>query len=553
MTPDQTTDQPTDQRRPGEQPNRLATLPLFCAPTAPVQPQAPTALAHPSPVTLRSVPARPVMPSHLMPSVMPSSSPDRPGDVALPPPAPALRPVVPPAQPVEQAASGLLDWGQVRAFRQQAAELLTAQLRDRAGLDEPSRREIGRALIVAMLNDHTDTLIGQGSPAPTPAAQAAMLTAVFDSLFSLGRLQSLVDTPGVENVEIRGFDQVHLVYGDGAVQVGPPVADSDEELIETLAFLAAQAGRSFTPLNWELDLRLHGGHRLAARAWRCPRPTVVIRVHRYIDVDLSDLQRLGMIDGVLMEFLRAAVRAGKAIVVSGAQGVGKTLLVRALCNELDPWESIATIETEFELHLDELPHRHYRVTPYEGRPGSGERGLDGRSAGEVTLNGLLYSVLRTNVSRIIVGEVRGPEVIPMLKAAQSSTGTLSTTHATSARAALERLATCALESGPHVTSEFAYQLLAGGIDLIVQIGMRDETHTGGRKHRYITEVLEVGPGENGRPAVSDVFTAGLDGRAVPRTRPSFLADLQRTGFDPAWLEQNHGTWSDSTWTSGERR
>jgi len=205
---------------------------------------------------------------------------------------------VPPAQPVEQAASGLLDWGQVRAFRQQAAELLTAQLRDRAGLDEPSRREIGRALIVAMLNDHTDTLIGQGSPAPTPAAQAAMLTAVFDSLFSLGRLQSLVDTPGVENVEIRGFDQVHLVYGDGAVQVGPPVADSDEELIETLAFLAAQAGRSFTPLNWELDLRLHGGHRLAARAWRCPRPTVVIRVHRYIDVDLSDLQRLGMIGRV---------------------------------------------------------------------------------------------------------------------------------------------------------------------------------------------------------------------------------------------------------------
>jgi hypothetical protein len=184
--------------------------------------------------------------------------------------------------------------------------------------------------------------------------------------------------------------------------------------------------------------------------------------------------------------------------------------------------------------------------PYEGRPGSGERGLDGRSAGEVTLDRLLHSVLRTNVSRIIVGEVRGPEVIPMLKAAQSSTGTLSTTHAHSARAAIERLATCALESGPHVTSEFAYLLIAGGIDLIVQIGVQDDTHAGGRKHRYVTEVLEVAQGENGRPALSDVFTPGPDGRAVPRTHPSFLTDLQRAGFDPAWLDQTAGTWTGST-------
>ncbi len=173
----------------------------------------------------------------------------------------------------------------------------------------------------------------------------------------------------------------------------------------------------------------------------------------------------------------------------------------------------------------------------------------GRSPGGCCVCGLLYSVLRTNVSRIIVGEVRGPEVIPMLKAAQSSTGTLSTTHAHSARAAIERLATCALESGPHVTSEFAYLLIAGGIDLIVQIGMQDDTHTGGRKHRYVSEVVEVAQGENGRPALSDVFTPGPDGRAVPRTRPSFLAELQSAGFDPVWLDQTNGTWPDSSITS----
>jgi pilus assembly protein CpaF len=452
-----------------------------------------------------------------------------------------------------------VDWAQVRAFRQQAAELLTGQLRDRTGLDETSRREIGRALIVAMLRDHADSLLAEGGQPPSPAQEHALAVAVFDALFGLGRLQPLVDDPEVENVEITGCDQVHLVYGDGRVQPGPPVADSDEELIETLAFLAARSGgrsgsgeRAFSPANPILDLTLHGGARLAARAWITPRPTVVIRRHRLTDVDLDDLRALGMLDDALVAFLSAAVRAGKTIVVSGAQGAGKTTLVRALCNEMDPWERIGTIETEYELHLHELPDRHRRVVAHEARPGTGERTADGRAAGEVTLDDLLYSSLRLNLSRVIVGEVRGREVIPMFKAMQAGAGSLSTTHAHDARAAIERLVTCALEAGPHVTQDFAYLQIASHIDLIVHIGMHTETAhrngvptgAGGRKHRYVSQVIEPARGEGGRPAVTDVFAPGPDGRAMPRTRPSFLPDLQRAGFDPAWLDTASGTWPD---------
>jgi Flp pilus assembly CpaF family ATPase len=281
-----------------------------------------------------------------------------------------------------------------------------------------------------------------------------------------------------------------------------------------------------------MDKRLDGGGRLAASAWVSPRPQVSIRLNRLKDIDLDGLIGFGLLDTGLASFLQAAVRAKKSIVVSGQQSAGKTTLVRALCNELDPMEPIGTIESDFELHLHELPDRHRLVRAWEGRPGSGERGPDGRRVGEVTLDELVYHSLRFNLSRTIVGEVRGPEIIAFLKAMQSGYGSLSTTHAHSARAAIERLVTCALEAGPHITEQFAYRQIAQHIDLIVQITLEDSSARGGRR-RYISEVIAVEPGEHGQPAVTDVYRPGEDGRATPGTLPQWLSGLARHGFDVA--------------------
>ena len=77
-----------------------------------------------------------------------------------------------------------------------------------------------------------------------------------------------------------------------------------------------------------------------------------------------------------------------------------------MCAEIDPLEAIGTFETEYELHLHELPDRHRIVHPWEARPGSGERGADGRQAGEFTLDEALVDSFRFNLARQIVGEVR---------------------------------------------------------------------------------------------------------------------------------------------------
>ena len=186
-----------------------------------------------------------------------------------------------------------------------------------------------------------------------------------------------------------------------------PVADSDEELLDFLQFMASRADnpRPFSPSQPSLHLRLEDGSRLAA-AQDTARPSVVIRRHRVRRVTLADLVDWRTLSPVMASFLAAAMRARRSIVVSGGQGDGKTTLVRALCAEIGPYEAIGTFETEYELHLHELRDRHKIVHAWEARPGSGERGPDGRAAGEYSMDAQLSDSYRYNLSRQIVGEIR---------------------------------------------------------------------------------------------------------------------------------------------------
>jgi Flp pilus assembly CpaF family ATPase len=442
-------------------------------------------------------------------------------------------PVRPPVSAVRHRGRGDgVDWGLVRALRQQAADQLAAALREREGLDETARHELGRSIVLNLLSEHADEALTMGAETFTAEEQQQLAAAVFDALFGLGRLQPLVDDPDVENIEINGHDNVVVQYGDGRIEEGPPVADSDEELIDTLTFLASRSQsneRPFSPSRPELHLRLDDGSRLAAWAWITPRPAAVIRRHRLRAITLEDLVGLDMISPGLASFLSAAVKAKKAIVVAGPQGAGKTTLLRALCAELDPWERIGTIETEHELHLHELPEQHRRVVTWEARPGSGERGPDGRPTGEITVADITYGSWRANLSRLIVGEVRGHEILSMFEAMQGGAGSLSTTHAHSGRAAIERLVTLSTKLG--APTDFAYRQVAEHIDLIVQIALDTQSGANPRRDRHVCEIVAVEPGENGQPAVTDVYKPGPDGRAVPGTLPQWLTGLAAHGFD----------------------
>lgn len=443
------------------------------------------------------------------------------------------------SRPAPRPFAGDLDWRVVAALRQQASDRLAAALGGGVGrVDLPVQRSTGREIIRDLIEAETADRVTAGVPAWSPAEQSAMAAAVENALFGLGRLQPLVDDDAVENIIITGHDRVTLELTDGRLVPGPPVADSDAELVDFLVFLASRSeanARPFSEAQPRLHLRLDGGARLAAAAWVTPRPSVVIRRHRLQRVNLSDLVALGAMSQVTASFLSAAVKARRSIVVAGAQGAGKTTLVRALCAEIPPHEAIGTFETEYELHLHELPELHPIVVAWEARPGSGERGADGRAAGEFTLAEALFDSFRFNLSRQIVGEVRGHEILAMLKAMESGAGSISTTHARSAEGAIAKLVTCAMEAGPHVTHDYAVRAIAAAIDIVVHVQMETTPNPDGtwRRSRWVSEVATLTPGEQGTGyAIQHAFRTPPGQReAAPYVLDDDYRGLAANGFD----------------------
>lgn len=431
------------------------------------------------------------------------------------------------------AVEGELDWELVRSLRVAASGQLMRALEGSSATSVAEQHRLGRRIIADLVVEEVAQQARAGVRTLSPSGEQRVAQAVFDALFRLGRLQPLVDDERVENIIIQGCDVVWLEYADGRVVAGPAVADSDQELIDFLVFVASRSeanARQFSEAEPRLHLRLDGGARLAATAWVTPRPSVVIRRHRLQQVTLDDLVGLGSLSATAASFLRAAVRSRRSIVVAGAQGAGKTTMVRALCAEIGPDEAIGTFETEYELHLHEMRERHPIVHAWEARPG-GEMTASGRRAGEFSIDDALYDSYRFNLSRQIVGEVRGREVLAMLEAMQSGTGSLSTTHARSCEDTVNKLVTCAMKAGAHVTYDYAVRALAQSLDVIVHVDART-TEQG--KQRWTSQICVLGPGEKAKGyALVPVFGCEPGSRtirAVPGL-PEEYDDLARFGFD----------------------
>jgi pilus assembly protein CpaF len=448
---------------------------------------------------------------------------------------PALTPVLSPLAPVPPPR---VDFATVRLLRDSVAAELSRLLHGRT-VDAAQRQLEGERIAARHVRDWVDDQRRNGNPV-SDEYERILLDAVVADLVGLGRLQLLLADPEVVEVHILGHDRVRVEYADGSVVAGEPVADSDEELLEILQTLARRAGseRNLSPAEPYLSMELPDQHRsrLTAVAWVTPRPHAAIRRHRVLDVDLDRLVELDMISEPLRDLFRAAMAADLNIMIAGLGGAGKTTLARALAAEIPRAEPVVVMEDRRELGLH-TTGRHDWVMSMEARQGHGELDARGRRRGEVTLADLIPVSLSLGVLRIIVGEVRGREIVAMLQAMTTSRGSICTIHARSPAAVIDRAVELALAHGSDMTAELAQRMVAGALDLIVYVDIVDETRIGGRKHRYVSHVVEVlGASDRGQVVTTELFAPGPDGRAFPCHQPERIRDrLRRVGYDPRRL------------------
>ena len=410
-----------------------------------------------------------------------------------------------------------------------AAELAQGSREAEAGAGQRLQRADEEQLALQLLNDRLDELaaeaVARGEEPLDERREQELTRAVLARLFQLGRLQPLLDDDRIQNILANGHDRVFLEYDDGSKVQGAPIATSDDELIETLREIGRRYGlaeREFNPSHPALNLQLPDGSRLFAVAWVCDRPAVAIRRHRFMRATMHDLVRLGAVDQRLASFLSAAVRARMQIIVAGATGAGKTTMLRALASAIPAEERIVTIETELELGLDRFPEVHPDAVALEAR----EANVEG--VGAVTAAELVRMSLRMNPDRVIVGEVRGDEIIPMLNAmSQGNDGSMCTLHADSSASVFNKLALYAMQAPERLSLEATNQLAAAAIDLVVFIAK-------GRGGRYVSSVRQVVGAEDRHVITNEIFKPGPDGRAVPgMPLPHELAaELADAGYNP---------------------
>jgi Flp pilus assembly CpaF family ATPase len=432
----------------------------------------------------------------------------------------------------------------VRRIRREVAERLTRVTRAHETatgtvMSAVERQETTRRLITETLDVYATEEMNAGRPPLRPDAESRVARSVADMLMGAGGLQPLLNDERVEDINANGCDQVFVRYTDGTKVQVAPIADSDAEMVELIRRLAADAGRAETggegaeERRWDraapiMKLQLPDGSRLQAVMSVTRRPSLSIRRHHYIKVTLADLQQLGTLNPALRAFFAATVRARLNTLAAGRTGAGKTTFVRALASEVPADERLVTIEDTYELALDADKALHPDVVPMQSR----DANVEGQGA--IDMSELFRSGLRMSPDRVIVGEIRGHEVIPMLNAmSQGNDGSLGTIHASSTAGVFKKLALYAAQSPERLDPQTTNLLVAESVHLVVHLTLTD----GGR--RVVTSVREVVDADGRSVASNEIFRPGPDGRAVPGSPPStaLLTTLANAGFNPGLLDE----------------
>lgn len=331
-----------------------------------------------------------------------------------------------------------------------------------------------------------------------PTAGATTLLEVSGALMSeiggAGVLEPLLRQPEVTDVLVNGAGQVWLDRGCGPERAA--VSLPDEAAVRRLAVrLIAAGGRRLDDASPYADARLADGTRVhAILPPLSPQGTCIsLRVPPRRTFTLADLVDAGSLPADGADLVRRVVQARVAFLLTGGTGSGKTTVLSTLLSCAAPTERLVLVEDSAELRPD-----HPHVVRLEARAANAE------GVGAVTLDALVRQALRMRPDRLVVGEVRGAEVLDLLGALNTGhEGGSGTVHANRAEHLPARVeALCAAAGVPRAA---AHSLLLAAVDAVVHL-VRD-----GAGARRVAGVAVLAPDGSGHAAVQLAYRFGAGG------------------------------------------
>lgn len=367
---------------------------------------------------------------------------------------------------------------------------------------------------------------------PLTAAQQDLLKKqLLDEVLGFGPIEVLLSDPEVADILVNGPENIY-VEKNGKISRTDVKFMSDKHLLNTIQKVVQRVGRRVDETSPMVDARMPDGSRFNAiiPPLALDGCLVSIRKFKKNKMPLKQYLEYGSCSPQMVKFLEICGAIRLNILISGGTGSGKTTLLNALSGHIDPGERVITIEDAAELQLHQ-PH----VLRLETRPANTE------GAGEITQRQLVKNALRMRPDRIILGEIRGDEVIDVLQAMNTGhEGSMATIHANNPRECLTRLENLFGLTGFSLPTTTLRAQIAGALHMVVQVSrMRDGV-------RRITHIEEIVGMETGVITTQTLFSykptgMGADGKLTGeftchQVKPRFIEQAAYYGMEKQMLE-----------------